>query len=358
MDRPKSPLLIAALLVGAAALIALLAWGAASLWSSPASEGEGSARPPEEEVLTIYSGRNEKLIGELIERFERETGIRVQVRYGETAQLAALLLEEGARSPADVVIAQDAGALGALARAESLMHLPEALLARVPDARFKSPDGVWIGLSGRARVLAYNTERVKPEELPGSVQGLTEPAWKGRLGWAPGNASFQAFVTALRLLEGEDAAVAWLRGVQSNQPRKYKNNTAIIEALARGEIDVGLVNHYYVFSAGKGRAEALPVQNHYFERRDPGALVNVAGAGILRSSRHGALAERFLEFLLGEGAQRYFTERTFEYPVVPGVSPHEQLGRTLEEVGSPELDLSKLDDLQGTVQLLQRQGVL
>jgi len=356
MDRPKSPLLTAALLVGAVALLALLAWGVSSLRTRSAPESE--AAPPAAEVLTVYSGRNEKLIGELIERFERETGIRVQVRYGETAQLAALLLEEGPRSPADVFIAQDAGALGALARSESLAPLPEPILARVPDERFRSPDGVWVGLSGRARVLAYNTQRVKPEELPRKVQALTDPSWKGRLGWAPGNASFQAFVTALRLLQGEEAAVAWLRGVQSNQPRKYKNNTAIIEALARGEIDVGLVNHYYVFAAAKDRPEALPVQNHYFEQGDPGALVNVAGAGILRTSRQPALAERFVQYLLGESAQRYFTERTFEYPVVADIDPHEKVGRTLAEIGAPKLDLSKLEDLQGTVRLLQREGVL
>lgn len=355
MDRPKNPLLAVGLVVGAV-LIALLGWGAFRSNRAPADEGQ--APPTAPESLTVYSGRNEKLIGELLGRFERETGIRVRIRYGETAQLAALLLEEGARSPADVFIAQDAGALGALAKAGSLKQLSDTVLAKVPDERFKSPKGLWVGLSGRARVLAYNTERLKPEELPDTVKALTDPSWKGRLGWAPGNASFQAFVTAMRQLEGEEAAAAWLRGVQANQPRKYKNNTAIIEALARGEIDAGLTNHYYVLAASKDKPQGLPVRNHYFTKGDPGALVNVAGAGVLRTSRQAALAERFVEFLLSEEAQHYFSERTFEYPVVPGVAPDERLGRTLAEIESPKLDLSELDDLQGTVQLLQREGVL
>lgn len=314
---------------------------------------------PELSTLTVYSGRNEQLVGALFREFEKSTGIVVKVRYGETPQLAALLLEEGERTPADVYLAQDAGALGALAKAGRLQALPETLMAQVSDARFKSSSGQWVGLSGRARVLAYNTGKVKPSELPQSVKDLTRPEWQGRIGWAPTNASFQAFVTAFRILEGEAAAVQWLDGMRANQPRTYKNNTAIVEALGRGEVAVGLVNHYYVFAAEKGRAEPLPVANHYFAKDDPGALINVSGVAVLKGTKQAVTAHKLVEYLLGPDAQAHFARQTYEYPVVeaPGAGIDPRL-RPIAEVGSPTLDLSELDALQVTVQLLQDKGVL
>lgn len=344
------------------ALVAVLA-AALVFWFKARPEGERDPSAPRElstregAMLTVYSGRNEKLVGSLFAAFEKETGISVKVRYGETPQLAAMLLEEGGRSPADVYIAQDAGALGALAKAGRLASLPKDILDRVPDPRFKAPDGSWVGLSGRARVLAYNTEKVKPEELPSKVSELTHPKWKERIGWAPTNASFQAFVTALRVLEGDDAAAKWLDDVHANKPRKYKNNTAIVEALARGEVSVGLVNHYYVFAAEKGRSEPLNVAIHHFEKDDPGALINVAGAAVLRSSKHPEAAHELVAFLLGEQAQAHFAKETYEYPLSAGVEVDPRI-KPIAEVGSPTLDLSRLDELQGTVRLLQQKGIL
>jgi iron(III) transport system substrate-binding protein len=308
------------------------------------------------ETLTVYSGRNERLVGPLYKAFTEKTGIKVKVRYGETPQLAATLLEEGAKTPADVFVAQDAGALGALAKAGQLQPVPKELLEKV-DARFRSPDGLWVGLSGRARVVAYNTNKVKPEALPTSILGFTDAAWKGRIGWAPTNGSFQAFVTALRLLKGDEAARQWLQGLKANEPRTYKNNAAIIEALGRGEIDVGFVNHYYLYAAKKDKGEALPVANHFVAAGDPGALVNVAGAGVLKGTKKAAAARKLLAFLLDAQAQKHFAQETFEYPLVPGVAAAASLV-PLEKVGSPQLDLSKLEDLQGTLKLLQETEVL
>ncbi len=309
------------------------------------------------EPLTVYSGRNQKLVGSLFKEFEKESGIEVRVRYGETPALAATLLEEGDRSPADVYVSQDAGALGALAKANRLAKLPDAVLGKVEDARFKSTEGVWIGLSGRARVLAYNTNKVKPDALPSKVDGLTEPKWKGRLGWAPTNASFQSFVTAMRLIEGEEKTAEWLRKMKANAPRTYKNNMAIVEALGRGEIDAGLVNHYYLYAAQHGRKTPLPVENHYFEKGDAGALINVAGVGVVKSTKNAAAAQKLVEFLLSPKAQAHFANQTHEYPLIDGVKTDARL-KPIAEVGSPALDLSKLDDLQGTVRLLQKEGVL
>lgn len=309
------------------------------------------------EPVTVYSGRNEKLVGKVFADFEKQTGIPVKVRYGETPQLAATLLEEGEGSPADVYVAQDAGALGALAKAGRLAKLSPSTMAKVPDARFKSPDDQWVGISGRARVLAYNTRKVRSEALPKSVKALAEPRWKGKVGWAPTNASFQSFVTAMRLLEGEEATAKWLEAMKQNAPRRYKNNMAIVEALGRGEVEVGLVNHYYLHAANAKRKAPLPVANHYFEQGDAGALINVAGVAVLAGSKQAESGRKLVEYLLGPEAQRHFANETFEYPLALEVETNAAL-KPIAEVGSPKLDLSRLDDLQGTVQLLQKHGIL
>jgi iron(III) transport system substrate-binding protein len=304
----------------------------------------------------VYSGRSEELIGPIIERFEEESGIDVEVRYGDTAELAATILEEGQNSPADIFFAQDAGALGAVSDEGLLSPLPEDVLNRVEE-RFRDPNGHWVGISGRARVVAYNTEALSEEDLPDSILDFTDPEWEGRIGWAPTNGSFQAFVTALRLLEGEDVAREWLEGIQANDPRVYENNLAILEGVVSGEIDVGFVNHYYLFQLRQERGEAIPADNYYLQNGDPGALVNVAGIGVLNTSDNAAEAEEFLEFMLSEEAQRYFAEETFEYPLIEGVPPNEELV-PLSEIEAPNVDLGDLDDLEGTLDLLRETGVL
>ncbi len=325
--------------------------GSASAGGSASSEGEVSG-----EGLVVYSGRNEELVGPIIERFEEESGIDVEVRYGDTAELAATILEEGQNSPADVFFAQDAGALGALANEGILSPLPEEVLSQVEE-RFRDPNGEWVGISGRARVVAYNTEALSEEELPSSILDFTDPEWNGKIGWAPTNGSFQAFVTALRVIEGEDAAREWLEGVQANDPRRYDNNLAILEGVASGEIEVGFVNHYYLFQLQEESGGNVPAENYYFQNGDPGSLVNVAGLGILNTADNTAEAQEFLEFMHSEEAQSYFAEETFEYPLIEGVPVNEDLV-PLSEIETPNVDLSNLDDLQGTLDLLRETFVL
>ncbi|MDA0256161.1 MAG: iron ABC transporter substrate-binding protein [Chloroflexi bacterium] len=310
----------------------------------------------DEESLTVYSGRSAELIGPLIERFTEETGIQVDARYAGTAELAALLVEEGDRSPADVFIAQDAGALGAVQAAGLLARLDDDLLARL-DPAFRSREGKWVGLSGRVRVVVYNTEAVDPAELPESILDFVDPRWRGRIGWAPQNGSFQAWVTALRATQGEDAARAWLEAVRANGAVEYPNNTSIVQAAASGEIEVGFVNHYYLHRFLAEEGDGFGARNHYTAPGDAGTLVNVAGAGILASSRNEAAAQRLLEFLLGEAAQRYYAEETFEYPLLPGVPSTADLP-TIAELQPLDVDLSRLDDLDGTLRLLREVGVL
>jgi iron(III) transport system substrate-binding protein len=333
----------------------------ASLAASPAASADASA--PAEATsetlnsgLTIYSGRNEELIGELIKQYQDQTGVTVNVKYGDTAELAATILEEGDNSPADLFFAQDAGALGALAKEDRLAALPDEILNKV-DQRFRSAEGEWVGVSGRARVVVFNTKTLTETDLPASILEFTDPKWKGRLGWAPTNGSFQAFVTALRVLEGEDKARQWLEGIKANEPKVYEGNGAIVKAVGAGEIDAGFVNHYYVFREIKEQGEGFGARNYFLKDGDPGALVNVAGAGILKTSKNPVAAGNFVNFLLSPTAQQYFSEKTYEYPLIQGVEPNAALP-ALSEIQTPNLDLSKLDDLQGTLKLLQDVGIL
>ncbi len=307
------------------------------------------------ESLTVYSGRSAGLIGPILDQFTAETGVQVLVRYGGTAEMAATILEEGDNSPADVFIAQDAGALGALADAGRLIPLPSDVLERVP-ATYASRDGLWVGLSGRARVLIYNTELVAEAELPASILALTDPHWRGQIAWAPANGSFQANITAMRLLIGEDATRQWLLDMVANGAVAYDNNDTIVQAVASGEVAAGLVNHYYLYEF-LAQDPDLPIALHYFAPGDPGALVNVAGAGVLNSSDQPGLAQRLILYLLGQQAQQYFTETTYEYPLAANV-PTARGIRPLDEITGPAIDLSDLSDLQTTLDLLHDTGAL
>jgi iron(III) transport system substrate-binding protein len=333
-----------------ASLVALIL-----LIALPVSAQDAGQVPLSGETLTVYSGRSESLIAPILQQFTDETGIQVQVRYGNTAEMAAVILEEGDNSPADVYIAQDAGALGALAQEGRLMPLPSDILARVP-AEFRSDDGLWVGLSGRARVLVYNTELLNEEDLPASILDLANPEWAGRVGWAPTNASFQAHVTAMRLLLGDDAVRSWLESMVANGAIPYDGNTAVVQAVIDGEVQVGLVNHYYLYGFLADNPD-VPAVNYYFPGGDPGALVNVAGAGIVSTSDHPGLAQRLILYLLGNHAQEYFATETYEYPLVAGIEPSVEL-RPLAEIEVPALDLSDLSDLQSTLELLSETGAI
>jgi iron(III) transport system substrate-binding protein len=270
--------------------------------------------------------------------------------------MAATILEEGINSPADVFWAQDPGGLGAVAAEGLFAELPADLLDRVP-ASFRSPDGAWVGISGRARVVVYNTEMVSPDDLPDDLWGFTEPEWSGRLGWAPTNGSFQVMVTATRQLWGEDQTRDWLEGILANGPVVYDNNMAVVTAVGAGEVEVGFVNHYYLYRFLSEQGENFPARNAFLPSGGPGSLVMVAGAGMLASSDNQDNTLAFLDFLLESTAQTYFAEETYEYPVITGVALPAELP-ALESLTSPEIDLADLDDLAGTIALLQSVGAL
>jgi iron(III) transport system substrate-binding protein len=321
--------------------------------------GSGAEEPPpagEQVTLTVYSGRDEEFIGPLYDGFQEATGIELEVRYGDSAELAATILEEGEASPADVYVSQDAGALGVVAGEGLLAEIDDEILGRV-DERFRSPEGLWVGASGRARVIAYNTDAVSADELPGSVVDLTGPAYEGRVGFPPTNASFQAFVAAMIVTEGEDRARAFLEGLAGNDPTLYESNSDTVRAIAAGEVDLGLVNHYYIYEVA-AEDGPIPVENHFLTGGDPGALVNAAGAGVLTTSDAPEEAMRLLEYLTSEEGQTYFATETFEYPVVEGIEPREELP-PLADIESPGIDLSDLGEtLEPALRLLAEVGLL
>lgn len=305
--------------------------------------------------IVVYSGRSETLVAPVLEMFSEATGIAVEARYGNTAEMAAAILEEGGNSPADVYYAQDAGALGAIEAAGLFADLPPAILETV-DARFRSDTGRWVGITGRARVLAYNTETLSEADLPATVEELTGDEWAGRIGWAPTNGSFQSFVTAMRLIDGDDAARAWLQGMIDNGAVVFEGNADIVRAIAAGEIDAGLVNNYYVYAVAAEEGE-IPVANHFFADGNVGSLVNVSGAGVLGTSKNPDAAQALIAYLLGEEAQTYFAENTFEYPLLDGVPTAPGLP-ALDTLATPEIDLSNLSDLAGTLELLAEVGLV
>ncbi|WP_334310753.1 MULTISPECIES: iron ABC transporter substrate-binding protein [Anabaenopsis] len=328
--------------VSAGALAFMLTWGI------------GLSVNAQTKTITIYSGRGEKLISPLLEQAEKDLGMNIQVRYGDTAELAIALVEEGKNTRADLFFAQDAGALGALERRKLTTTISPDLLNQV-DPRFRSPRGNWMGISGRARVLNYNTNRVRQSELPKSIWELTRPQWRGKVGWAPTNGSFQSFVTAMRTLEGETRTLEWLRAMRANGTKVYRNNTTIVEAIGRGEADIGLTNHYYLANFKKTNPN-FPVATHY-TNKDPGSMINIAGVAIMGSTKQKSDVERFIGYLLKPSSQTYFATQTNEYPLVKGVAgPANQV--PLSQIQGPNINLTNLQDLEGTLELLQEAGVL
>jgi iron(III) transport system substrate-binding protein len=319
------------------------------------NSADGPTAQAENKILTVYSGREEKIMAPLIEKAEAELGIKIEVRYGDSTELAIALTEEGNNSPADLYYSQDSGALGAVANAGLALPLPEKLLEKV-DAKYQSPKGDWIGISGRARVLDYNSELVSADELPDSVLDLTDPRWRGKIGWATGNGSFQAFVTAMRAVYGNDATLKWLEGMKANEPKNYDGNTAIVEALGKGEVSVGLVNNYYLYRF-KAKDPSFPVELHHFKDGDVGALVNAAGLAVIKTTDQPEDARAFVEYMLSEEAQQFLTNEFYEYPLVKGIDVS-QNQKPLEDLTPPNLDLNKLSDIEGSVVLLQKAGLL
>jgi len=334
-----------------------------------------------DDPLVIYSGRSKPLVDSLVSMYKAKADVPVEVKYGTDAQLLSALQEEGDQSPADVFWANTTGALGNAVNNDLLAELPDSVTGEA--ARFVPSNQRWTPVTTRFRVLAYNSDAVAPGDLPETVKALPKNSTlKGRMGWTPAYSSFQDFVTALRVTAGSDTARAWLEGMKKLNPKSYTSNTPMIRALAAGEIDVALTNHYYVLRLKHGGAEgeyegeeegeeheeeeeeegvqsSAPVETYHFAEGDLGNLALVTGAGVLNTSDQDAEAQRFLQFLLSEEAQSFAATQVNEYPVVSGTAvPNYMVPADSALALSPEFDPQRLQEMDPTLSLLRDVGLL
>lgn len=337
-------------LLAAAATLAACGSGADPAETSDTAAGDGDA-------LVIYSGRNENLVDPILDRLEEAVGMPVEVRYAGTSELAAQLLEEGDATDADLFFGQDAGALGALARAGMLAELDQDVLDLV-QPEYRDAEGRWVATSGRARVVAYDPEQVPDVESLTGIDQLVDPRWAGEVGFAPSNASFHAFVTALRVDRGDDGAREWLEAFAANDPQDFENNNAVLDAVDGGQVSLGLINHYYWYQrAAEVGEDGVNARIHFLDNDDPGALINVAGAGIIEGTDQPEAAAAAIEFLLSEEAQQYFADETAEYPVVEGIESTVFDLPPLSELQGAQIDLNDLDSLEQTLAMLDEVGL-
>ena len=336
------------------ALVALIA---ALLTMPMVSACGGGSSGDAERTLTVYSGRSEELVGPLFKQFTEQTGIKVDARYGDSAELAAQLLEEGDGSPAQVFFAQDAGALGAVEAAGLFAKLPAEAASAVP-APYRAPDGTWTGVTGRARAIVYDPQQVPADQVPRTVDDLTDPRWRSQVALAPTNASFQAFVTAMRIADGDDTARKWLAGMVDNDAQRYEKNGLILDAVDAGQVKLGLINHYYWYEKAAEIGEAKMTSKIAFTAPgDPGSLVNVAGVGILKPAADNKEAAEFVGWLLSPDTQQWFVTNTYEYPLLPNV-PAAQGLPPLDSLRGPDVALADLDSLPATLAMMEDVGLL
>lgn len=297
-----------------AAVLALTGCGVAGGGDvTPSADGEAS--------LVIYVGRNEDHVRPLVEEFEAETGLDVDARYGSTGELATTILQEGDTSPADLFFAQDPVYIGALVDGDFLATLPADIIDRVPEG-ISGANDEWVGVTARRRVMAFNPSLLAERELPRSIDELTGPEWTGRVGLAPTHSSFVSFVASMIATEGENATRAWLNGIAANDPVLFSGNHEIVEAVAAGDLDVGLVNHYYALQMAEERG-SMDAANSSFEAGDPGDVLMPTTIGMLESSDHREVALDFIRFLLRDSSQQHFLDNVKEYPLVAGVGTPE-----------------------------------
>jgi iron(III) transport system substrate-binding protein len=329
---------------GAAALL-LATLGAAPLAAHAAS-------------ITLYSAQHEQVVNALAKDFENQTGISVKFRTGEGPALAAQLVAEGTASPADVYFTENSPELMLLEEKGLLGKVDAATLSTVP-ARFDSPTGVWVGVTARENVLAYNTAKVKPDQLPQSLFDLAKPQWKGKVGIAPSDGDFLPLVSAVIALKGEAQTLDWLKGLKANS-QIFDDDEGVVAAVNRGAVETGLINNYYwarlhAEIGDKATRSAL----YHFSNGDAGALVNVSGAAVLKSAHNADGAQKFLAYLVSERAQELMAKGhvDFEYPLHSGVAPDPIL-KPFNELSPPTLTVQQLGDDSQAGKLLRQAGLL
>ncbi len=307
--------------------------------------------------LTLYNGQHEQTTALLVKAFERQTGIKVQVRSDDESTLGNQIEQEGSSSPADVFYTENTPVLEKLSEDGLLAPVASSTLAAIPS-RYDSARGLWVGVSGRISALVYNTSKLKPAELPSSILELASPQWKGKVGFAPSETDFQPLVTAIIKLDGTAAAERWLKGLQANGT-VYPDNETVVAQVNNGESELGPINHYYWYrlraeEGSSGTHSAL----HYYSPGDPGDLLDVSGAAVLKSSSHRAEAQELLAFLVSHTGQEVLAHSdSFEYPLRPGVSSARGL-TPLASLKPISLSPAELGDGSVPLAIEQRLGLL
>jgi len=304
--------------------------------------------------ITVYTGRAKTFVEPIVRQFERDTKLKVNVRYGSDAELLAALAEEGTRSPADVFWGNSVGAMGRADAQGLFTKQPTTTLKRVAE-NFVPDSGNWVPTTVRFRTLAYNTQKVKAEQMPASVFDLPKlTQFKGRIGWTVSYSSFQDFLSAMITLKGEDVARQWLKDMMALQPKDYgRNNVGMLDAMRTGEIDIALTNHYYIQRVQRAGA---PIETHFFGQGDLGSLGNATGAAILKTSKNRTTAQRFVNYLISKDAQTFFLGVNFEYPVIQNI-PYPTTLAPFDDVmkRSPKIAPEKMDDNVSKAQRLLRE---
>ncbi|MDE1181738.1 iron ABC transporter substrate-binding protein [Paraburkholderia sp.] len=308
--------------------------------------------------ITLYSAQHEQVVNSLAKDFEKQTGIAVRIRSGEGPAMAAQLVAEGTSTPADVYFTENSPELMLLQEKGLLSKVDTATLATIPS-RYNSPQGDWVGVTARENVLAYNTSKVQASQLPQSLFDLAKPEWKGKVGIAPSDGDFLPLVSAVLAMKGEAQTVAWLKGLKANA-QIFDDDEGVVAAVNRGGVATGLINNYYwarlhAELGDKSTRSAI----YHFDHGDPGALVNVSGAAVMKSAHNTDGAQKFLAYLVSERAQTLMATGhvSYEYPLHNGVAPDPVL-KPFAELSPPALTLEQLGDDSQAGKLLRQAGLL
>ena len=329
---------------------------ALSLLGSGAGPSRASAAATP--TLTLYSAQHQQAVDMIISAFTKATDIAVRSHHGEAPEIAAQIIREGAHSPADVYFTENSPELVLLAEKGLLSKVDAKTLAQVP-AKYSAPGGDWIGVLARENVLAFNPRMIKPADLPASLLDLGQPAWKGKIAIAPSDADFLPLVKAVAELNGKPAALAWLKGLKANA-QVFDDDEGVVAAVERGAVATGVINNYYWARLRTEQgADKTVSQIHHFGNGDVGALINVSGAGVLKSSRNQAAAQRFVAFLVSRQTQEMLAQSDidFEYPLAEGVAPNKLL-TPFDQLQPPSLTIAQLGDDRESAQLLRQAGLL
>ncbi|MCQ9165022.1 iron ABC transporter substrate-binding protein [Arthrobacter sp. STN4] len=337
--------------IAGVSVLALAACGGST--TPAASKGaQGSAT----DAITVYNAQHEELTQAWVDEFTKETGIKVTLRNGDDSEMSNQIIAEGAKSPADVFLTENSPAMTQVENAGLLTDISKKIQEQVPEA-YRPSTNKWTGIAARSTVFAYNKTKLTPAQLPKSIMDLADPAWKGKWAASPSGADFQAIVSAMLELKGQDATLAWLKAMKENA-KPYKGNSTAMKAVNAGEVDGAVIYHYYWFGdQAKTGENSNNVALHYFKNQDPGAFVSVSGGGVLASSKHQANAEKFLEFITGKAGQEILqTGTSFEYPVASGVAANAKLV-PLQDLQAPKVDAAKLNS-QKVTDLMTEAGLL